>query len=86
MSQQITSSSEATPPGISSERALIRPRAPAAASLTYAMIVRNRFQQLQDALKSGEARLVGRKSCDQGMEARLAQRAKPTSSMTRLLT
>jgi hypothetical protein len=64
-------------PAISAERALVALSLLLAASLTYAMIERNKTSKVQDAVKSGETRLVGERASVKAMEDRLANRPKP---------
>ena len=66
-------------PTISAERSLIALALLLVASLTYAMVERNKTSKVQDAVKTGEARLKGERASLKAMEDRLAHRPKPDS-------
>jgi hypothetical protein len=61
-------------PVISSERALIALGLLLVASLAYAMVERNKTARVQEAVKSGEARLVGERASVKAMQDKLAER------------
>jgi hypothetical protein len=78
MSQQINLLIEKTRrPVISAERSLIALALLLLASLTYAMVERSKTSKVQDAVKSGEARLKGEQASLKAMQDMLAQRPSP---------
>jgi hypothetical protein len=64
-------------PVISAERSLIALVLLLVASVAYAMVERNKTSKVQEAVKSGEARLKGERASLKAMQDSLAQRANP---------
>jgi hypothetical protein len=78
MSQQINLLIEkARRPIISAERSSIAIALLLLASLAYAMVERNKTSKVQEAVKSGEARLKGEQASLKALQDRLAQRPSP---------